>query len=424
MTRPQRSTASGSPTRRRGAARRCCSCMGLGYGRWGWEPVVEPLAERLPRDLVRQPRASARATCRPGRTRRRRWPATRVAVLDAAGFERAHVVGTSLGGMVAQELALDQPERVDRLVARAARRPAGRTRSRCRSGRSRLFARVADAPAGGGAAAASSRTRCPTAGARPPSSSRSSSRYRLAHPPTMPAGRRRPPPGMTFDSADRLGAIARADARAARRPRTTSSTPATRSCSPMRIPDARVELFDGRRPPLLLGASPSGSSARCASSSRDRLHTIDRWLRDRARLDAGPRRDRRPGAATLTYGELEARSDRLAATLARARPERGDRVATLTGNSAEHVAAFFACAKAGADPAAALTGGCRRVELALPARRRRAGAAARRGRVRRARDGALAEARHAPARGRLGELGDGGAPVPGDVGRRRRTRCS
>jgi 3-oxoadipate enol-lactonase len=37
-------------------------------------------------------------------------------VLDEAGVERAHVLGTSLGGMVAQELALAAPERVDRLV--------------------------------------------------------------------------------------------------------------------------------------------------------------------------------------------------------------------------------------------------------------------------------------------------------------------
>lgn len=42
-----------------------------------------------------------------------------VAVLDDAGVRRAHTMGVSLGGMVAQELAIDhpdQPQVMDRLV--------------------------------------------------------------------------------------------------------------------------------------------------------------------------------------------------------------------------------------------------------------------------------------------------------------------
>lgn len=39
-----------------------------------------------------------------------------VAVLDAVGWERCHVMGVSFGGMVAQELAIRHPDRVDRLV--------------------------------------------------------------------------------------------------------------------------------------------------------------------------------------------------------------------------------------------------------------------------------------------------------------------
>jgi pimeloyl-ACP methyl ester carboxylesterase len=39
-----------------------------------------------------------------------------IAVLDALGEQQVHVAGTSMGGMVAQTLAVEQPERVKRLV--------------------------------------------------------------------------------------------------------------------------------------------------------------------------------------------------------------------------------------------------------------------------------------------------------------------
>lgn len=39
-----------------------------------------------------------------------------VGVLDHAGFERAHVCGPSMGGLIAQELAISHPERVGALV--------------------------------------------------------------------------------------------------------------------------------------------------------------------------------------------------------------------------------------------------------------------------------------------------------------------
>src|SRR5207237_4233949 len=76
------------------------------------------------------------------------------------------------------------------------------------------------------------------------------------------------------------------------------------------------------------------------------LHTLDRWIRDSARRTPG-RVAIDYGGREVTYAEVDRRSDALAAALLERGLRRGDRVATLTGNSPEHVIVFFACAKAG-----------------------------------------------------------------------------
>jgi pimeloyl-ACP methyl ester carboxylesterase len=88
---------------------------GLGYASWGWGPVLEPLAEHF-RVLTFDNRGIGGSDRPPGPYTARMLAEDGIAVLDAAGVERAHVVGTSLGGMAAQELALGWPERVERLV--------------------------------------------------------------------------------------------------------------------------------------------------------------------------------------------------------------------------------------------------------------------------------------------------------------------
>jgi pimeloyl-ACP methyl ester carboxylesterase len=88
---------------------------GLGYARWGWEPVVEPLARSFDVILFDN-RGVGESDAPPGPYTAAELADDAVQVLDEAGIERAHVVGTSLGGMVAQELALGRPERVEKLV--------------------------------------------------------------------------------------------------------------------------------------------------------------------------------------------------------------------------------------------------------------------------------------------------------------------
>ena len=73
---------------------------------------------------------------------------------------------------------------------------------------------------------------------------------------------------------------------------------------------------------------------------------IARWLSDRARNT--PDRVAIDYAGRLvTYGELAAGANAFAAEFAASGLRRGDRVATLTGNSPEHVMVLFACAQLG-----------------------------------------------------------------------------
>jgi 3-oxoadipate enol-lactonase len=89
--------------------------QGMGFDRLGWQPVLGRLGRRF-RLVLMDNRGSGRSD-RPADTFAvADMVGDVVAVLDAAGIRRAHVLGASLGGMVAQELAITHPERVDGLV--------------------------------------------------------------------------------------------------------------------------------------------------------------------------------------------------------------------------------------------------------------------------------------------------------------------
>lgn len=89
--------------------------QGLGYARWGWEPIADLLAERF-RVVLLDNRGIGESEAPPGPYTAEEMAGDVVQVLDQAGISSAHVVATSLGGMIAQELALTFPERVEKLI--------------------------------------------------------------------------------------------------------------------------------------------------------------------------------------------------------------------------------------------------------------------------------------------------------------------
>lgn len=100
---------------RRGSGPPLVLVHGLGYARWGWEPVADALAERFEVVLLDN-RGIGGSDAPPGPYTVAEMAGDVIRVLDEAGLERAHLVGTSLGGMIVQELALAAPERVARLA--------------------------------------------------------------------------------------------------------------------------------------------------------------------------------------------------------------------------------------------------------------------------------------------------------------------
>jgi 3-oxoadipate enol-lactonase len=85
--------------------------MGLGVSATGWWRTIPVLAGDRP-VLAFDNRGVGRSDRPPGPYSTPEMADDAIAVLDAAGFERAHVYGISLGGMIAQEIALRSPERV------------------------------------------------------------------------------------------------------------------------------------------------------------------------------------------------------------------------------------------------------------------------------------------------------------------------
>ncbi|HZE25606.1 MAG TPA: alpha/beta hydrolase [Blattabacteriaceae bacterium] len=89
--------------------------MGLGYPSYLWHRTRPALKERY-RTIALDNRGSGQSEAPAGPYSIAMMASDAAAALDAAGVERAHVFGLSMGGMIAQEFALQYPARVRSLI--------------------------------------------------------------------------------------------------------------------------------------------------------------------------------------------------------------------------------------------------------------------------------------------------------------------
>jgi pimeloyl-ACP methyl ester carboxylesterase len=89
--------------------------MGLGYPSAAWYRT-RPILEKEYRTIAFDNRGVGQSDMPAGPYPIPAMASDAAAVLDAAGVERAHVFGISMGGMVAQEFALQYPKRVRSLI--------------------------------------------------------------------------------------------------------------------------------------------------------------------------------------------------------------------------------------------------------------------------------------------------------------------
>ncbi|HVS85998.1 MAG TPA: alpha/beta fold hydrolase [Gaiellaceae bacterium] len=189
----------------RGAGDPLVLIHGLGYDRAGWGPLPDLLAERF-RVVVLDNRGIGESDAPEGPYTVSQLAADTLAVLDAAGIERAHVLGASLGGLVAEELALAYPQRLAKLVL-VSTAPGG--------------PRSAPMPQAGLEAFTKFPTMEREAGLRlmvenalgegtvrdRPELVEEIWRYRLDHAPALAAWQAQAYAGATFDAYDRVGGI-------------------------------------------------------------------------------------------------------------------------------------------------------------------------------------------------------------------------
>ena len=178
---------------------------GLAYDRYGWGRLPDLLAERF-RVVLIDNRGVGESDAPPGPYSVAEMAADVVGVLDELGIERTNLFGVSLGGYIAQELALTRPERVEKLVL-CSTAPGGPKSVPMPAATQEAFARYPAMEREAGLRMFVENS----LGARGvrdlPELAEEIFQYRLGHAPTVEAWMAQATAGATFDAYDRIAAI-------------------------------------------------------------------------------------------------------------------------------------------------------------------------------------------------------------------------
>ena len=227
----------------RGSGEPLLMIHGLGYDRYGWGPLPDLLAEDFTVVLLDN-RGVGASDAPEGPYSVTQLAEDAIAVLDAAGIERTHLFGVSLGGYIAQELALAHPERLNKLVL-ASTAPGG-TRSHPMPQRGlEAFGRFPTMERNEGLRLMVENSLGDRAVRERPELADEVYAYRLSNAPTLAGWQAQAYAGATFDAFDRIAEI---DLPTLILQGTGDNVVDPRNADLLaeRIPGARVEFFPDR----------------------------------------------------------------------------------------------------------------------------------------------------------------------------------
>ena len=189
----------------RGAGEPLALVHGLAYDRAGWGRLPDLLADRF-RVVLIDNRGVGESDAPAGPYAIAQMAADVVSVLDDAGIARTNLFGVSLGGYIAQELALTYPERVEKLILASAA-PGGPNAVPMPQATQDVFARYPTMEREAGLRMFVENSLGERGVRELPELVEEIFRYRLGHAPTVDAWRAQATAGATYESYDRVGAI-------------------------------------------------------------------------------------------------------------------------------------------------------------------------------------------------------------------------